>query len=211
MKFFHVWILNMVAFSLICVGALLTVSYDTCDKLYPILLSRAGTTDPWRGLLITLGLWMAFCASKIEDSQLIIAFCGFLLAFVVSMFETSAHMILIIFSAVFVMIELYQKLSEEREVTVWVYIAIASGISGVVWTSWCVYSYLTEWPLCSFWYLSEYIFFGLLFISTCSLVDNDKEFEFGKSRKSRTEYSRVSSSPGSTGSLLHPQDNGLKM
>ena len=180
MKFFWVWLINLCLFTSICVGAVITVAPTVCGDWQPILLSQAGTTDPWRGFLIAMGLWMVFCANKLEDSQMSIAFFGFLLAFVVSMFETDAHVILIIFSGVFLMREIAWKIwnMDEKWSNPWTYVVLTDVVVGAVFLGWAITCYINEWPSCSLWYLTEYAAFILLFASTFVLIDMDKEFSF---------------------------------
>lgn len=193
MKFVWVWTINLLLFVSISVAAVATVAPTVCEGFEPILLSQAGTTDPWRGFLIATGLWMVFCASKLEDSQMMLAFLGFLLAFVVSMFETNAHAILIVFSGMFLFAEVALKLwnSQNRMSNPWTYVALSAFIAGLIFLCWAIYCYTTEWPECSPWYISEYVAFGLLFLCTFVLIDNDKEFHFKKTRGSRSDYEGI--------------------
>ena len=70
--------------------ALVNVSKDTCGYHIPILLSRALTTDPYRGVTLVFCLFAAVSSIYLNSLLLIIGFWGFFSAFLVSMFETAA-------------------------------------------------------------------------------------------------------------------------
>ena len=71
------WLLGLGVLIIFNLVALVDVSVDTCNGHIPILLSRALTTDPYRGLTLAFCL-IAVASSLYLNSILIIAgFFGF--------------------------------------------------------------------------------------------------------------------------------------
>ena len=99
------WLLGWGTLVLMNIIALWDVSKDTCGDRSPILLSRALTTDPYRGITLGYCLLAIAVSFHLNSSGLATAFLGFFSAFLVSMFETSAHNALIIVSSVLVLWE----------------------------------------------------------------------------------------------------------
>ena len=62
MLFRTLWLVGLVVLVILSLVALWDVSYQTCSEQIPILLSRALTTDPYRGLML------AFCLIAVASS-----------------------------------------------------------------------------------------------------------------------------------------------
>lgn len=188
MLYRHVWFIGLGLLIVLSLVALWEVSYDTCGKQTPILLSRALTTDPYRGLTLAFCL-VAVASSLYLNSLLLIAgFFGFLSAFLVSMFQTNAHNALILVSAIFVMYECYPKEGNIEWKAHW-WLTMAAGIICAGWLVYSVYGcdpvdyhcrlYFAETQVgddctlpppesvqcsrCSWWYISEYVFFWSMY------------------------------------------------
>ena len=99
MLFRRVWLIAWTLLLLLCIIALWDVSEETCQQHIPILLSRALTTDPWRGLILVFNLLAVGSSFYFNSIVIVSGFLGFLCAFLVSMFQTSAHNALIFVSA----------------------------------------------------------------------------------------------------------------
>ena len=93
MLYRHVWLIGLSLLIVLSLIALWEVSHDTCGEQIPILLSRALTTDPYRGLTLAFCL-VAVASSLYLDSILLIG-CSIFSAFLVSMFQMNAHNALI--------------------------------------------------------------------------------------------------------------------
>jgi hypothetical protein len=169
------WLCGLCVLIALCLIALWDVSFQTCGEQIPILLSRALTTDPYRG--ITLGFCLIAVASSIYlNSVLIIAgFVGIFSAFLVSMFQTDAHNALIFVSAMFIMYECYPKCNSLLWRAHW-WLTVVAGIVCFAWIMYTVYGcnpidYNDIGPLpesvrcarCSYWYISEYVLFWSMF------------------------------------------------
>jgi hypothetical protein len=169
------WLIGLVVLIILSLIALWNVSYDTCGEQIPILLSRALTTDPYRGFTLAFCL-VAFASSLYLNSILIIAaFFGFNGAFLVSMFQTNAHNALILVSSLFIMYECYPT----KNNLVWKLHWAATTLACAICSGWVIYSvygcdpvdYDDIGPLppsircarCSWFYISEYIFFWSMF------------------------------------------------
>lgn len=162
MLFKTAWLVGLSILIILSIVALWDVSYDTCQSHIPILLSRALTTDPYRGLVLCLCL-LAVASCIFLNSVLIIAgFLGFYSAFLVSMFETNAHNSLILISAFFVMYECYPVNSRAWAIHWW-----CTAIAAVVCSGWLLYSSYgcatDECSECSWWYISEYVCFWSMY------------------------------------------------
>jgi hypothetical protein len=187
MLYRHFWLIGLSLLVVLSLVALWEVSYDTCGEQIPILLSRALTTDPYRGLTLAFCL-VAVASSLYLDSILLIAgFFGFFSAFLVSMFQTNAHNALILVSAIFVMYECYPQNNTVWKVHWWLTV-----VAGLVCAGWLVYSvygcvpedyecrlYFADTQVgdnctspppasvqcsrCSWWYISEYVFFWSMY------------------------------------------------
>lgn len=169
------WLCGLAVLILLSLVALWDISYQTCGAQIPILLSRALTTDPYRGLTLAFCL-VAVASSLYLNSILIVAgFFGFFSAFLVSMFQTNAHNALILVSALFIMYECYPDKSNR----VWTIQWWGTVLVGAVCLGWLVYSvygcdpvdYDDISPLpdsvrcarCSWWYITEYVFFWSMY------------------------------------------------
>ena len=169
------WLIGLGVLVLLSLVALWEVSYDTCGEQIPILLSRALTTDPYRGL--TLAFCLVTVASSLYLNSILIfaGFFGFFAAFLVSMFQTNAHNALILVSALFVMYECYPTPSNRAWSLQW----WSTVVVGIICSGWLVYSvygcnpddYDESGPLpesvrcarCSWWYITEYLFFWSMY------------------------------------------------
>lgn len=169
------WLYGLVVLVFLSLIALWDVSNQTCGEQIPILLSRALTTDPYRGLTLAFCL-IAVASSLYLDSILIVAgFFGFFSAFLVSMFQTNAHNALILVSAAFIMFECFP----EKNNRIWFWQWWGTALAGVICLGWLIYSiygcdpvdYDETGPLpdsvrcarCSWWYISEYVFFWSMY------------------------------------------------
>ena len=187
MLYRHVWLIGLSLLIVLSLIALWEVSYDTCGEQIPILLSRALTTDPYRGLTLAFCLFAVASSLYLDSILLIAGFFGFFSAFLVSMFQTNAHNALILVSAGFVMYECYPHESTLWKVQWW-----ATMAAGVICAGWLVYSVYGCDPVdydcrlyyadtqvgdnctvpppesiqcerCSWWYISEYVFFWSMY------------------------------------------------
>ena len=163
MLFRTLWFYGWVSLILLSIMALWDVSEITCGQKMPILLSRALTTDPWRGLLLVFCL-MAVAGSFLLNSVIMfLGFLGFFSAFLVSMFQTNAHNALIAISSIAIMYECYPQRSWTWKVHWW-----STAIVGSIFVGWLVYSELDCETLqcseCSYFYISEYVFFWSMFL-----------------------------------------------
>lgn len=159
----HMWTLGLFTLILFNLVAVFVVSECTCGKPFiPILLSRALTTDPWRGMTLAYSLLAIAGSFTFNSSILTTAFFGFFSAFLVSMFETSAHDFLIFTSASLVMYECRPR-SWHQQYWVWHWLSVV--VVGNIWTVWMVYGFFNytdpEWN-CSWFYILEYITFWLM-------------------------------------------------
>lgn len=162
--------------------ALISVSKDTCGYHIPILLSRALTTDPYRGVTLVFCLFSSVSSIYLNSLLLSIGFLGFLCAFLVSMFETAAsHDALILVSAVLVMYECQPDKNIWWKIHWW-----GTVISGLICTGWFMYIYYgcdpepyESGPLpesvrcarCSWWFISEYVCFWSMFMLVYWKID----------------------------------------
>ena len=176
MLFRQLWLFGLVFLVILSLIALWNVSYQTCGEQIPILLSRALTTDPYRGLTLAFSL-ITFASSLYLNSILLFAgFFGFFSAFLVSMFQTDAHNALIVVSGIFVLYECYPNTNSRYA---WHLHWWISCVFGVVCAGWILYSvygcnpvnYDGQSPLpdsvrcarCSYWYITEYVFFWSMY------------------------------------------------
>jgi hypothetical protein len=171
MLFRKVWFIAWSCLLIICLIALWDVSEKTCDAHVPILLSRALTTDPWRGLILVFNLLAVGSSFYLNSIVMVSGFLGFLCAFLVSMFQTNAHNALIAVSAACVMYECYPVSDQWKWKLHW----WSTLVAGVVCSGWLLYSeygcdtdYCAE---CSWWYISEYLFFWSMFLIVWWRID----------------------------------------
>lgn len=179
MLFRKAWEIGWCVLVFLSIFALWDVSERTCDNHIPILLSRALTTDPWRGFILAFNLIVLSSSFYLNSLFMSMGFLGFLCAFLVSMFETNAHEILIIISAGIVMYECYPMKNKywfgfkgisafkNRESLWWRSHWWFTFICGVVFSTSLLYlNYGCRDEICakcSWWYISEYLFFWSMF------------------------------------------------
>lgn len=176
---FFAWIILIVG----SLTALINVSYETCGEHIPILLSRALTTDPYRGATLVFCLFAAFSSIYLNSILMSVGFFGFFSAFLVSMFQTAAsHDALILMSSILILWECWPENKLWWKIHWWFTI-----ISGAICTTWFVYIIYgcepVEWqgeiPMpgsvrcarCSWWFLSEYICFWSMFMLVFWKID----------------------------------------
>lgn len=151
------------------------VSYETCGYRYPILLSRALTTDPYRGIILSYCL-LAICASfSLQKSFLLGGFLGFFSAFLVSMFETSAHNFLIVISSLLILFECMPNTNDDTKKklsSLWTYHWYMTVILGGIFIA-CK-NYIAQ---CSFVYVVEYLLFLSMFSLVTWLIPHDMELK----------------------------------
>ena len=164
MLFRTVWLYAWFALLVLCVVALFDVSEQTCQGHVPILLSRALTTDPWRGWILAFNLLAVGSSFYLNSIVMVTGFLGFLCAFLVSMFQTNAHNALILVSAACIMYETYPTKAHNW----WRFHWWATLVDGVVCSVWLLFSEYgcttDECSECSWWYISEYLFFWSMFL-----------------------------------------------
>jgi hypothetical protein len=189
-----VWIVGWCLLLVIGCIAVYDISISTCGERYPILLSRAFTTDPYRGLILSYCL-LAICASfSLQKSFLLGGFLGFFSAFLVSMFETSAHNFLIMMSSLLILFECRPPLLNDDTDD-------QTAQTRVRWTfHWCgtialggafvVSNYYTS--ECSLWYVVEYALFSSMFGLVLWLIPANMELKDDITRH-RMKNSAVSS------------------
>lgn len=164
MLFRRVWLIAWTLLLLLCIIALWDVSEETCQQHIPILLSRALTTDPWRGLILVFNLLAVGSSFYLNSIVIVSGFLGFLCAFLVSMFQTSAHNALIFVSACCIMYECSPSTTNIWWRVHW-WCTVAFGVVCVGWFAYSEYGCTTYYcAQCSWWYVSEYICFWLMFL-----------------------------------------------
>jgi len=144
--------------------ALIDVSKQTCGEYTPILLSRALTTDPYRGGTLIFCVFAAISSIYLNSILLSVAFFGFLSAFLISMFETAAsHDTLILASAVLVMWECWPGKNIFWKLHWYFTVAVGS-----LCLSWFIYILFecdsVSCKRCSWWYTTEYVTFWSMFM-----------------------------------------------
>ena len=162
----RVWIYGWMTLVMFNIVALLDVSTQTCGYIYPILLSRALTTDPYRGVTLGYCLLAIAMSFSINSSFLLAGFLGFFSAFLVSMFETSAHNALILVSSLLILYECTPAKSSTN--TTWKYHWQFTIVAGMVCNLWLLYAHLLcdtqVCERCSRWYISEYVLFWSMYL-----------------------------------------------
>lgn len=162
----RVWIIGLI--SLICFNsmAIYYVSETTCGKPFiPILLSRALTTDPWRGMTLSYSLVAIAFSFTLNSSVLTTAFFGFFSAFLVSMFDTPiSHDFLIGTSSLLILFECMPRTWRINLWSIhWITIIVVGNIC-FVWMMYSKYSgiYTLHEQQCSWMFITEYITFWLM-------------------------------------------------
>ena len=127
-----------------------------CTGTMPILLSRAFTTAPWRGLVIASNFLAVFLSYSINNLLITLAFLLFGCAFIISMFETPVtHDQLILIGVALLLFEGFPRESSNWWKVHW-YTTAATGIACLSW--------MTLDDICSWWYITEYLFFWQLYL-----------------------------------------------
>jgi len=164
--------------------ALVNVSKDTCHAFVPILLSRALTTDPYRGICLVFCLFAAISSIYLNSILLSVGFFGFFSAFLVSMFETEAsHDAFIFFSSLLVMYECRPKGTNIYWKVHWWstvgFIVICAGWFMYIWFGCRAVDWDGIGPIppsvycarCSWWFVSEYLAFWSMFMLVWWKID----------------------------------------
>lgn len=175
----------LISWTLLIIGsiiALVDVSKQTCDEHIPILLSRALTTDPYRGGTLVFCVFAAISSIYLNSILLTVAFFGFFASFLVSMFETAtSHDALILGGALLVMWECWPGKNIYWKIH-W-YFTVASSFVCLGWFMyaifWCDAVEYTDGPLpdsvrcrrCSWWYITEYVTFWSMFMLVYWKID----------------------------------------
>ena len=157
----NLWIFGLLSLMSFNILSIYSVSSDTCGKPFiPILLSRALTTDPWRGFTLSYCLFAIAGSFTFNSSVLTTAFFGFFSAFLVSMFDTPAsHDLLIVTSGLLVM---YETVPTPWGRNWWVFHWLTIVVLGNVFFGWMVYAklnYTEQEENCSWFYIVEYVLF----------------------------------------------------
>jgi len=162
----NTWAFGLVSLIMFNVLAIVDVSEPTCGEPFiPILLSRALTTDPWRGLTLGYCLLAISASFTINSSVLTTAFFGFFSAFLVSMFDTPiSHDFLIGTSSLLVMFECVPRV---WKFDLWTIHWLTIVVIGNICFFWMMYSYFSDTytqheERCSWMFITEYITFWLM-------------------------------------------------
>lgn len=144
---------------------------DACDGQTPILLSRAFTTDPWRGLVIACNILAVVLSYYMDILGIVAAFSLFALAFVISMFDTSAtHDELIVIGVALILAETCPWWCKQRSKW-WVFHWLLTVLLVGLCSTWMFGD-----DVCSWWYVTEYLLFVSLFTLACWRIDDDMYF-----------------------------------
>ena len=186
----NAWLLGCLTLVIINSVAVYDVSLTTCGYRYPILLSRALTTDPYRGYTLGYCLLAIAASYGMNSSVLSTAFLGFYSAFLVSMFETSAHNTLILVSSGLILWECYPYSSYtdssffrrcQRSIFIhplwavhwWVTILLL--LVCIVWLVYADWVYTGLDSKCSIWYVSEYLLFWSMYLLVYWKIPKDTQ------------------------------------
>lgn len=173
----RVWIIGLI--SLICFNsvAIYSVSETTCGKPFiPILLSRALTTDPWRGMTLSYSLVAIAFSFTLNSSVLTTAFFGFFSAFLVSMFDTAlSHDFLILTSCVLILFECMPRIWQFDLWTIHFLSIIVFSIICMTWMMYSKYSgtYTLHDQRCSWMFVTEYITIWLMNALVLWIIPSD--------------------------------------
>lgn len=176
MLFRRLWFYGWITLVLLSLMSLWDVSKITCGERIPILLSRALTTDPWRGFVLAFSLIAVASSFFLNSLFMFIGFLGFFSAFLVSMFQTNAHNVLISLSSVAIM---YECFPEQNSKWLWKLHWWWTTAWGIVWISRFFYSEFgcatVRCSQCSYFFISEYLFFWSMFILVRWRIPVDEE------------------------------------
>lgn len=154
---------------------------EVCDGQTPILLSRAFTTDPWRGIVIACNILAVVLSYYTDILGIVAAFSLFALAFVISMFETSAtHDELIVIGVILILVETCPWRNKPFGAKWWV----CHWLLTVVLVGLCS-TWMFGDDVCSWWYVTEYLLFVSLFMLVSWRIDDDMYFTDHFSRTPR--------------------------
>jgi hypothetical protein len=169
------WLLGCLTLVIFNSVAVYNVSLTTCGYRYPILLSRALTTDPYRGYTLGYCLLAIAASYGMNSSVLSTAFLGFYSAFLVSMFETSAHNTLIVVSSGLILWECRPDSSYLWTAHWWVTILLLLVCSG--WLVYADWGYTGLDSKCSIWYVSEYLLFWSMYLLVYWKIPQDTQMQ----------------------------------
>ena len=174
MLFRKLWLYAWVSLVVLSIMALWDVSKTTCGDRTPILLSRALTTDPWRGIVLVFCLIAVVGSFSLNSRIMVVGFVGFFSAFLVSMFQTNAHNALIAISSVAIMYECFPQKDLKWKIQWWSTICF-----GLFFLTWRIYSDLNcdtlKCEKCSYFYILEYLSFWSMFLLVCWRIPIKKE------------------------------------
>ena len=221
----RLWFIAWCILIVLCLVALVDVSKITCDTHIPILLSRALTTDPYRGLILVFCLGGVGASFFFNSTLLFVAILGFLSAFIVSMFDTNAHDALILLSSALVLYECWPQQKWKWKLHYGITV-----VSGIVCASWMLYSIFGCKPVkfncqqpygndpepgcivpipesircerCSWFYISEYLFFWGLFLLVYWKIPEDAEFHDHIEQSTSAKYKKLTIQEHTTGQQL---------
>ena len=163
MLFRKLWLYAWVLLVVLSIMALWDVSETTCSERTPILLSRALTTDPWRGIVLVFCLIAVVGSFSLNSRIMVVGFVGFFSAFLVSMFQTNAHNALIAISSIAIMYECFPQKDLKWKIHWW-----STTCFGLFFLTWRIHSDLNcDTPKCgncSYFYILEYLFFWSMFL-----------------------------------------------
>ena len=175
MLFRRVWLYAWCLLVVLSVLALWDVSESTCGEHIPILLSRALTTDPWRGWIVVFNLLAVGNSFYFNSVIMVCGFLGFLCAFLVSMFQTNAHNALILLSSTCIMYECYTRTANTWWAVHW-WSTLVMGVACTVWLLFSEYGCATQQcSRCSWWYVTEYLFFWSMFLLVLWRIPADEQ------------------------------------
>ena len=141
---------------------------EPCNSVTPILLSRAFTTDPWRGIVIAANFFAAIVSYYINVSLITLAFILFASAFIISMFDTAmTHDELILLGAFIIMLETFPWWRNIKNPSIWWKIHWCTTAAAAI----CCISWISLDKICSWWYITEYVFFWQLYLLVYWRID----------------------------------------
>jgi hypothetical protein len=176
------WVFGLISLVFFNSLAIYNVSETTCGQPFiPILLSRALTTDPWRGITLGYSLIAIAASFTLNSSILTTAFFGFFSAFVVSMFETPvSHDFLIGTSSLLVMYECFPPTWKVDLRTIHYIVILVFGTVFFIWLFYINFSndYTKYDEHCSWMFVTEYITFWsmnalILWVIPCNTYARD--------------------------------------
>lgn len=192
MFFRRAWVFGWMLLVTLCVIALWDVSYTTCQEHIPILLSRALTNDPHRGIMLCFCLVALVSVAIFRRFGMIVGFASFFCAFLVSMFETNAHDAFILLGSACILYECRPPCSCSNwlwQLHWWITFCTGTTCLGfLIWTELgCVEGDIFYCQECSWWYITEYVFFWSLYLlvywripTGLNVQDNMRPAEYGQ-------------------------------